>query len=104
MRGNRIMTASATLGLVALLALGWSACSNPAEPEVERELVSARAATDDFMSLDAGLAAGYVDIGVVMQSMGHHYLREGLLDGSFEIDQPEILVYAPDDRGAMRLV
>lgn len=90
---------------LAVGALGWSACGNdPAEPAVNGELNEVRAATTQFASLDAALEAGYVDINVVMQNMGHHFLREDLLDAEFQLQQPEILVYAPDAGGTMRLV
>ncbi len=90
---------------LALIVTALSACSNdPAEPAVDGELASVEAATEDFATLDAGLAAGYADIDVVMQNMGHHYLNADLLDATFQVDAPEILVYAPDAGGTMRLV
>ena len=105
MRRNGIVKTAAALALLAGMAFGWSACGgDPAEPEVDRELGSVRSATDDYASLDAALAAGYADIDVVMQNMGHHYLKADLLDANFQVDQPEILVYAPDAGGTMRLV
>ena len=106
MRWNRITTTTTTtLALLACSALGSSGCSNdPAEPAVDRELESVESATDQFATLDAALAAGYADIDVVMQNMGYHYLKESLLDADFQVDSPEILVYAPDAGGTMRLV
>lgn len=93
------------LALAAAGALAWSACSNdPAEPAVDRELANVEAATASYATIDAALAAGYADIDVVMQNMGHHYLNADLLDATFQVDQPEILVYAPDAGGTMRLV
>ena len=94
-----------TIFTLALGALAWSACDDdPAEPAVNGELDDVRAATTQFASLDAALDAGYVDIDVVMQNMGHHFLRESLLDAEFQVEAPEILVYAPDAGGTMRLV
>ena len=90
---------------VTLAALALGACGNdPAEPAVDRELDEVRNATTQYATLDAALDAGYADIDVVMQNMGHHYLREELLDADFRVDSPEILVYAPDAGGTMRLV
>lgn len=90
---------------LALIVTAWSACSNdPAGPDVDDELASVEAATDDFATVEAALAAGYADIDVVMQNMGHHYLNADLLDATFQVDRPEILVYAPDAGGTMRLV
>ena len=94
-----------TLLLTAAAGLTWSACNNdPSAPDVDDELASVRDATEQFATLDAALAAGYADIDVVMQNMGHHYLRAELMDSTFRVDQPEILVYAPDAGGTMRLV
>ena len=100
---NRKLVAS--VAIAAAAALAWTACSNdPAEPAVNRELASVEAGTAQYATVDAALDAGYADIDVVMQNMGHHYLNADLLDATFQIDQPEILVYAPDAGGTMRLV
>ena len=104
MRRNHIIR-TAAIALLAGMAFGWSACNNdPAAPDVDDEIASVRDATEQFATLDAALAAGYADIDVVMQNMGHHYLNAELLDATFQVDQPEILVYAPDAGGTMRLV
>lgn len=103
MRPTRSTTV--TLALLTAVVLGWSACDNdPAAPDVDDELASVLEATEQFATLDAGLAAGYADIDVVMQNMGYHYLNADLLDATFEVDRPELLVYAPDAGGTMRLV
>ncbi|HET9694477.1 MAG TPA: hypothetical protein VFP48_08825, partial [Steroidobacteraceae bacterium] len=48
---------------------------------------------------------GYVDIGVFYPNMGHHYLKPSALDATFELEQPELLVYAVDPcSGVRRLV
>lgn len=92
------------LALLGGVTLAPIACSDPVGPDTDDQLATVRDATEAFASLDAALAAGYVDINVVMQNMGHHYLKADLLDGEFELERPEILVYAPDAGGTMRLV
>ena len=67
------------------------------------ELAAARAASARYQDLDAALAAGYVDINVVMQNMGRHFMNPRLANGSFHPDSPQILVYAPQG-GRMKLV
>jgi hypothetical protein len=105
MRWNRIGTATMTLALLAGAALGWTACDDdPSAPVVDGQLDDVRDATTQYATLDAALDAGYVDIDVVMQNMGYHYLREDLLDADFDVEHPEILVYAPDAGGTMQLV
>lgn len=92
------------LALLACGALAGSACSDPVDLDIDAELASVRAATARFATPDNALAAGYGDIDVVMQNMGYHYLNADLLDATFEVDRPEILVYAPDAGGSMKLV
>ena len=78
-------------------------------------LAAARAATARFHNLRLAKAAGYkvlvadtagltciADPG--MGAMGFHYLDPKLLDGSVSATRPEILVYAPDPNGRLRLV
>ena len=99
---NRTTYTTTTL---LLATLAWSACEDEPELlEVEKELNSAADATERFATIDAAVAAGYADIEVVMQNMGYHYLNADLLDATFQVEEPEILVYAPDAGGTMRLV
>lgn len=124
MRRNRVFYLT-TLGLAAGAAIGWSACAG--EPTEEPapdaspagvaaaavadphagygpELAAARAATARYQDIDNAIADGYADIDVVMPNMGHHYLKAELMDATFQADAPEILVYAPQPDGRMRLV
>ena len=89
---------------VVVLVLGTGCGQDtPTQPAVDRELAEARQATLKYQDLDAALADGYVDINVVMPNMGRHYMKASLVDGSFEVDKPEILVYEPAG-GSMQLV
>ena len=36
--------------------------------------------------------------------MGHHYLNPAIADGTFDINQPEIILYVPDANGNMQMV
>lgn len=93
----------------ALLAAGLvvaavAACDNsPTRSDADAELDRVRAATERYVDIANAIADGYVDIDVIMPNMGHHYLNESLLDGTFEVERPEILVYMPDGND-MRLV
>jgi len=79
-----------------------AATTNPAAL-VQIEAV--QRATARFLDEQAAIADGYVDIGVFYANMGHHYLKPSLLDATFELEQPELLVYAVDPcSGARRLV
>ncbi|HET7202629.1 MAG TPA: hypothetical protein VFI92_04620 [Steroidobacteraceae bacterium] len=69
------------------------------------QLETVKRATARFLDEQAAIDAGYVDISVFYQNMGHHYLKPTLLDATFELEQPELLVYAVDPcSGARRLV
>lgn len=69
------------------------------------QLETVKRATARFLDEQAAIDEGYVDIGVFYSNMGHHYLRPSLLDATFELEKPEILVYAVDPcSGARRLV
>jgi hypothetical protein len=76
--------------------------SNPAalaQVEVVRH-VTAR-----FLDEQQAIDEGYVDISVFYPNMGHHYLKPELLDEKFELEKPELLVYADDPcSGNRRLV
>jgi hypothetical protein len=79
-----------------------AATSNPATLV---ELASVQRATARFLDLQTAIAEGYVDIGVFYPNMGHHYLKPELLDDKFELEKPELLVYADDPcSGSRRLV
>jgi hypothetical protein len=87
-----------------LVTLALSACKDePTRPAHEAELERVRDVTTRYADLSQAIADGYADIDVVMPNMGHHYLKQALLDERFEVEKPEILVYAPEG-GQMRLV
>jgi hypothetical protein len=80
------------LAMLATFSVGCGS-DNPAAPK-DQELDRARAATTRYATLSAALADGYEDINVVMSGMGRHYMKKALVDDRFEVDKPEILVYA----------
>jgi hypothetical protein len=68
------------------------------------ELQQARAATAKYNNVDNAIKDGYVDIAVDVEHMGHHYMKPSIVDGTFDITQPEILVYNRNERGVQQLV
>ena len=68
------------------------------------ELQQARAATAKYRNIDNAIKDGYVDIAVDVEHMGHHYMNTNLVDGTFDIRHPEILVYNKDENGKQVLV
>jgi hypothetical protein len=68
------------------------------------QLALAKRATARYQDVARAVADSYVDINVVIPNMGRHFLKKQLLDATFDIEHPEILVYAPDERGTLQLV
>jgi hypothetical protein len=69
------------------------------------QLAEVVSATARFQDVSQALAEQYVDIGVFIPHMGHHYMRQDLVDGHFDPEHPELLVYADDPcGGALQLV
>lgn len=66
------------------------------------QLDALRNATARFHDVAQAEAEGYVDIGLFFPNMGWHYLKAELLDGHFEAELPELLVYADDPCGGPR--
>lgn len=71
---------------------------------LNQELALARSSTAKYHNINKALADGYVDINLYIPNMGWHFLNGNLLDDTFEIDKPELLVYANKPGGGYRLV
>jgi hypothetical protein len=88
--------------------------------EMQRDLARVRAATARFHSVEEAVAAGY-ELGWVNGSgtrivagcvshptagaMGYHYFNAELMaDNAVHALRPEVLVYAPETHGGLRLV
>ena len=92
-------------------AASWAASrgGNTPSAEVNKELAALRRATAKFRSLESAKAAGWTtEITGCMSDpkaggMGYHYGNPKLIDGSVRADQPELLLYAPEKDGGMRL-
>jgi hypothetical protein len=68
------------------------------------ELARVRAATAKYHDLNTAINDGYVDINVFISHMGWHYMKMDIVDGNFEVEKPELLVYAPWPNGELKLV
>ncbi len=58
-------------------------------------LQRARRATDKYRDIAQAEADGYVNINVYEQGEGLHYVNFALVDGTFDPEHPEVLLYAP---------
>jgi hypothetical protein len=68
------------------------------------ELARARRATARYNDVDNAIAAGYVDVNLYTPGEGHHYVKESLIDGTFDLTKPEALLYADHGEDGLRLV
>ena len=69
-----------------------------------RELAQARAATARYHDVRNAEADGYVSIDFCEPGEGCHWANFSLIDGTFEIERPEFLLYVPGENGEVRLV
>ncbi|MBA2328044.1 MAG: hypothetical protein H0V91_00335, partial [Flavisolibacter sp.] len=44
-------------------------------------------------NFDNAIKDGYIDIEVIVPGMGHHFMKPSLVNATFDIRNPEILVY-----------
>lgn len=68
------------------------------------ELQQVRAATAKYRNIENAKKDGYVDIEVDVENMGHHFMKKSLVDATFDLKQPEILVYNKNHEGQQELV
>ena len=75
------------------------------------ELATIRQATARYHDLDAALADGdeplfdcTVNPNDPTEAMGQHYINNGLVDSSLELEKPEVLMYEPQSTGRMKLI
>ena len=71
---------------------------------LNQELALARSSTAKYHNIENALADGYEDIHLYIPNMGWHFLNPDYVDGVFEVDKPELLVYANKPGGGYRLV
>ncbi len=68
------------------------------------ELARVRSATAKYHVLEEAEADGYISIDFCEPGEGCHWLNPSLVDGTFDAEHPEILLYAPGKNGKLHLV
>lgn len=107
---HAMMTLAALPLLGAMATTAWAhgpdeSTAEPAQtsnPATLVQLDTVERATARFLDEQVAIDEGYVDIGVFYPNMGHHYLKPALLDATFELEKPELLVYAVDPCSGLR--
>lgn len=85
------------------------ACSDDDTDEIETpmwqiEVDQVRAATAKYANIDVAVNEGFFDASGFVPNMGHHYILPPRIDGTFVLEEPEIILYAPDANGSMEFV
>lgn len=57
-----------------------------------------------YHDVDRALADGYIDTGACVPGMGIHFVNPALIDDEVKTSEAEVLVYAYDDNGDLKLV
>lgn len=90
-----------------VLFLGM-ACSNDDEGETletwQMEVNQVTAATAKYADVNVATNEGFFDASGFVPNMGHHYVLPARMDGTFELEKPEILLYVPGANGDMEFV
>ena len=79
----------------------WTPMTNAADcQQLHVELDRARRLADRYPTAAQAKEAGYMMTASFVAGMGSHWLNFSLLDGKFDIDNPEILLYSGNDDGS----
>ena len=99
----RARTATPALMGTALAIIALTAA--PSTAAGQSELAEVRAATAQYHDVEAAIADGYAVASDCVPNMGYHYQR-GIAATSADLNphSPEILVYAPQPNGDLKLV
>jgi hypothetical protein len=85
------------------------AATSPVSGTGNALLKEVHAASARYHSTKQAEAAGYVADPFCVEvpgvgGMGHHWVNSGLVDPVFEATRPEVMLYAPDRNGTLKLV
>ena len=92
---------------ISLFILGCNSDDDSSEPQLEAwevEVNQLKTATSQYSNIDVATTEGRFDVSGYVPNMGHHYLNPVLADGTFEVENPEIILYVPDSEGIMQMV
>lgn len=89
---------------LACVALNCDKDDEPAREMWKIEVEQVTTATAPYLTFQSAVDDGLIDVSGYVPNMGHHYLNPGLVDGTFELEKPEIILYVPDDNGNMEMV
>src|SRR5262249_54401995 len=71
--------------------------TRPGRQELAGQLTQARAAAEKYPTVADAEAAGYTMVTGYVPLIGAHYIKWSLMDGNFNVDTPEMLLYDGSD-------
>ncbi|GMN10724.1 hypothetical protein MTsPCn9_23010 [Croceitalea sp. MTPC9] len=94
--------------VIPFMMLGVS-CSDDENDDMaltplEIEINQLKAATAKYADIEVATNEGFFDVSGFVPNMGHHYLLPPRVDQTFVLEEPEIILYAPDENGVMQFV
>jgi hypothetical protein len=91
---------------VVAFAIVMVGCDDDDEvPLWHEEMEKLRAAITPYDFIEHAEHDGYdAEVTGYRPHMGFHYLNAGLLDDKFEVEKPELLLYAPDENNKLKFV
>lgn len=105
MRTANRMTICAAAAVSMLLLAGTAIAYAGGEPDTARQLADVRRATAPYHDLERARADGYEPGSPCVPNMGFHYVRSiAATEDELDPTAPNILVYAPQPDGGLRLV
>ena len=92
--------------LMVPVALFFTSCDDDDDVKAqwEIEVDEIKAATAKYLDFETAQNEGLFDASGYVPNMGHHFLNPALVDGTFELLKPEVVLYLPDDEGNMEMV
>lgn len=96
------------LWVLPFLLLG-SSCSDddndtPVMEAWEMEIQQLITATAKYENVSVATDEGFFDASGFVPNMGHHFILPPRIDNTFVLEEPEIILYAPDENGVMQFV
>jgi len=95
------------IGVITLFSLSNCSDDDDDAPQLEAweiEINQVEEATAKYMDYSVAQSEGRIDVSGYVPNMGHHYLNPALIDGTFDLLQPEFILYKPDADGNMQMV
>ena len=71
---------------------------------LEEQIALLTAATAKYADVQTALDEGFVQQGPYVPNKGLHYMKMSRLDRTFNVEEPEILLYVPDGNGGLDFV